>query len=290
MRVLLTIPHFYKPSADAPYGSRDQNHAKRVACLTACINSLRVTFGGEQGLLLDQGRILRRTNRALACDVDIVVCTTGNDDLLARLNVPSGSFRHHRTDAQPDLLGFECHAVLRDNLGRYDHYGYLEDDILISDPLLFIKQDWFRSQAGNDSVLQPNRFEGSAKASIGKLYLDCNLIDSGISPRYQDRSDRPRLEYSLMGRNFVFQRVDNPHSGCFFLSAEQMACWAARPYFLDRDCGFWGPLESAATLGIMRTFRLYKPARECAAFLEVRHLDNRYLENRWSASSCTIQD
>ncbi|HEU5118961.1 MAG TPA: hypothetical protein VFT74_20390 [Isosphaeraceae bacterium] len=37
------------------------------------------------------------------------------------------------------------------------------------------------------------------------------------------------------------------------------------------------PLESAATLGIIRTFRTYKPARECAGFLEVRHLDKRVI-------------
>ena len=30
----------------------------------------------------------------------------------------------------------------------------------------------------------------------------------------------------------------------------------------------------------MRTFRIYKPARENAGFLEIRHLDNRYLGGR----------
>jgi hypothetical protein len=50
-----------------------------------------------------------------------------------------------------------------------------------------------------------------------------------------------------------------------------MAYWAAQPHFLDRDTGFIGPLESAATLGIMRTFRVYKPAVENASFLEIEH-------------------
>jgi hypothetical protein len=42
----------------------------------------------------------------------------------------------------------------------------------------------------------------------------------------------------------------------------------ARLDFFDRDTSFIGPLESAATLGIMRAFRIYKPAPEHAAFLE----------------------
>jgi hypothetical protein len=56
-----------------------------------------------------------------------------------------------------------------------------------------------------------------------------------------------------------------------------MAHWAAQPYFLDRDTGFIGPLESAATLGIMRTFRVYKPANENANFLEIEHYGNGYI-------------
>ncbi|HVW37506.1 MAG TPA: hypothetical protein VHB99_09375, partial [Pirellulales bacterium] len=69
----------------------------------------------------------------------------------------------------------------------------------------------------------------------------------------------------------------NPHSGCYFLSAAQMAHWAAQPFFLDRDTSFVGPLESAATLGILRAFKIYKPAREQAAFLEIQHHGAQFL-------------
>ena len=44
---------------------------------------------------------------------------------------------------------------------------------------------------------------------------------------------------------------------------------------------FGGPLESAATLGVIRHFRAYKPARENAGFLEIEHLDPRYLGRRF---------
>ena len=58
-----------------------------------------------------------------------------------------------------------------------------------------------------------------------------------------------------------------------------MESWASKPYFLDRDISFAGPLESAATLGIMKTFRVYKPAPASAGFFEIRHANARYLGN-----------
>jgi hypothetical protein len=56
-----------------------------------------------------------------------------------------------------------------------------------------------------------------------------------------------------------------------------MEKWASSPGFLDGDCSFAGPLESAASLGIMKTFRIYKGSYTNARFHEIRHLHNRYL-------------
>ncbi|NEP47205.1 MAG: calcium-binding protein, partial [Okeania sp. SIO2H7] len=75
----------------------------------------------------------------------------------------------------------------------------------------------------------------------------------------------------------TFQRTLNPHAGCYFLNAEQMKQWASKPYFLDRDTNFIGPLESAATLGIMKTFRIYKTAGPDASFLEIQHFGTTFL-------------
>ena len=136
---------------------------------------------------------------------------------------------------------------------------------------------WFNRMAGDEAALQPNRFELAIGQNWHKLYIDGNLKQPEISERLQDVSDRPVLSGEALGAEFRFERVNNPHSGCFFLNARQMAHWAAQPGFLVREAAFAGPLESAATLGLMRHFRVYKPARENAGFLEVRHLDNRYL-------------
>ena len=50
----------------------------------------------------------------------------------------------------------------------------------------------------------------------------------------------------------------------------------AQQHFDERDCSFIGPLESAATLGALKTFPIYKPFARDAGWLEIQHLDQRF--------------
>lgn len=273
MRILVTIPHYYAPDGQAQHGSLASGAARRLTCFLACLSRLHETLGGWQRLTHSahpHGGI--EANQDLRHDVDIVVCTTGGRHLVDRL--PPGLCRHHESEAEARLLGYECHAVLRDALGRYDWYCFLEDDLLLTDPLFFPKVSWFLGVAGDDAVLLPNRFERDVAR---KLYVD-GALRRPVSAEFQDRGDRPVIEAEAFGQPLAFVRVDNPHSGCFFLTEAQMRQWSTRPWFLDRSTAFWGPLESAATLGLMRTFRVYKPARRNAGFLELLHGDNRNLQ------------
>ena len=277
MRILFTIPHYYNPHGGGAYGSLRPDPQPRAAALGNAIFGLHSTFGKKQGLLL---KPVVQSNGSHSAEIEVVVCTVGENHLLKKLRLPPGAYRHHPTNASPMFLGFECHAVLRDALGNYDYYAFLEDDILIADPLFFDKLQWFNTLAGDEAVLQPNRFEVAMGQSWHKLYVDGDLRDRSISERLQDVTDRPQMEGQVLGKTLRFERVNNPHSGCFFLNERQMRHWTGCPEFLNRDPSFAGPLESAATLGIMHFFRAYKPARDNAGFLEVRHLDNRYLGAR----------
>jgi hypothetical protein len=156
-------------------------------------------------------------------------------------------------------LGFECHAVLRERRGQCDYYGYLEDDLILHDPWFFAKMVWFNKSVGDDCLLQPNRYESSPLGTAQKLYVDGNL-GPDVTARFQNIQEQPEIVGSVLETPIRFLRVLNPHSGCFFLNPAQMEHWLEQPYFLDRDASFVGPLESAATLGIMRTFRVFKPA------------------------------
>lgn len=280
MRALFTIPHYYDPQGNRFYGSLGTDARRRSAAVAATILGLYQTFDRRQGLLDGPARCVHPTNTREPIEVSVVVCTTRGMHLLERLKGFDGLFVHRETSAEPPYLGFECHAVLREALGRFDWYCFLEDDLLVTDPLFFAKLAWFNRLAGDEALLAPNRYEVAPGQPLHKLYIDGNMADPTISPRFQDANDRPAIEAEALGMKLRFQRVNNPHSGAFFLNARQMAHWASRPYFLDRDAGFADPMASAATLGVMRTFRLYKPARKNADFLEIRHLSNRYLGAR----------
>jgi len=126
-------------------------------------------------------------------------------------------------------------------------------------------------------VLQPNRYEVAEGRMLEKLYVDGNMPDYWIKP-HVDLSQFKDICLDYLDTGICFHISPNPHSGCFFLNREQFETWAKKPYFLDRDSSLIGPLESAATLGILKTFKLYKTSPEYADFFEVLHGDNRYLE------------
>jgi hypothetical protein len=283
MRILVAIPHYFNTEGDSSgavnHGSLSQHPTTRVEALSACISALRQLFGSPQ-VMIDIANLqgVPVNQRFVASKLDIVVCTTRGRHVLPRLSIPPGSFLHRPTDAEPLLLGFECHAALHERIGDYDYYCYLEDDLVVTDPWLFAKLSWFRDQVGSESVLLPNRFEVARGGVAWKAYLDGDLAPEVVAP-FQDRSEWPELRASFLGVDARFVRPLNPHSGCFFLGLDQMRRWVFRPDFLDRDCGFIGPLESAASLGVMRAFRIYKPAPEVASFLEIAHFGTGFIDN-----------
>ena len=220
-------------------------------------------------------------NAALTTALDVIVCTTRQRHLLGHLALPPGSLQHHATHAEPLLLGIECQSVLRDCLGGYDFYGFMEDDLIARDPWMFRKLAWFCASFGDaGTVCKPN------KASRSGLWVLCpRSTSTARCPRrprlpFQDIREEPNSflrvsSYAPVG--FLASAPGNPHAGCYFLNARQMEHWSRQGHFLDRDTSFIGPLESAASLGIMRTFRVYKPQRGNASFLEIEHFGSEFL-------------
>jgi hypothetical protein len=281
MRVLIAIPHVFDPQGTVAgrrtYGSIADAPSVRAEALGRAIHALHQHFGSAQCILqVGEGRT-RTANEPLRGDVHVVVCTTGGRHVIPNLPVDPAFFHHQETEADPPLVGFECHRALGDRFGDYDWYGYLEDDLIVHDPWLFAKLAWFQSHIGPESLLLPNRFESGTRPLVTKAYLDGDLAEEVTAP-WQNVGDVPELSSTVLGRTITFRRPLNPHSGCFFLSAAQMGNWLRQPHFLDRDTSFVGPLESAATLGVMRTFRIYKPGRDNASFLEIEHFGSRFLD------------
>jgi hypothetical protein len=281
MRVLFTIPHYFhhgegNSGKATSHDSRGGNPLPRLQALTECLAALHRLQ--RPAFVLDH---VQRGAYAMASAtptaVDVVLCTTMGRHLLDRLGAPTSAYAHNATTAEPMLLGFACQELLRDRLGDYDYYCYLEDDLIVHDPWLFYKLAWFNSHAGEDKLLQPNRFEAGLGHLVAKLYIDGPLEERVTAP-FQNIHDSPPLAGEALGQQLEFRRTLNPHAGCYFLHARQMEHWAQQPHFADRDTRFIGSLETAATLGIMRTFKVYRPAPANADFLEIQHFGTRYLD------------
>lgn len=277
LRVLLTMAHYYRPSENGSYGSLRDKRAARLSAVRAAIAGWRQLFSAKQyvpSLARPEERV---ANQDLQLDLEVVVCTHGDDHLLDELDLPAGSWRCARRGSHPMELGYECQAVLREQLGRYDYYCYQEDDLILHDPLWFQKLAWFRQLAGDECLLQPHRYEISTGQGFRKAYIDGDLPLDKTLP-YQDIGDRWQLSFDVLGQGIRFIRPKNPHAGCYFLTARQFEQWSRQPYFLDRERSFYSHLESAATLGIMRTFRVYKPAPDHAGFFEIEHAGSAWTE------------
>lgn len=281
MRILVTIPHYFGPTQQAfekaAYGSTGSNAPVRIAALRAVITALHQHFNSQAVMYSDIGRaVLRPTDGGRVFKLDIVVVTTSGRHLLDELGLPDGLFVHREVAVDPMTLGFACHEVLAENQGRYDYYCFMEDDLVITDQSFFDKLNWFNEKFGADGVLFPNRYETSINAPCKKLYIDRAMLEE-LPELSASPDDCGFIHGTFLARTLVLKRPSNPHSGCFFLNEAQFRTWRDRPYFLDRDVGFVGPLESAATLGVMRTFKIYKPWDAWPGFLEIHHLCNRYL-------------
>jgi hypothetical protein len=213
-----------------------------------------------------------RTNQAVSSSVDVVVCTQGNNHVLNELQIDKCYFKHQSLEIDPLYIGFQCRNILKDNLGLYDYYCYLEDDLILHDPFYIHKIDWFSKSVNPLAVLQPNRFERSLNQSADKCYIDAQRLElSGVITT---------INANYWGIDLSFTSPPyTPHSGCYFLNHEQMEYWASQPYFYDLDTSYIGPLESAATQGILRTFALYKPTMNNACFLEIEHFGDGYLSS-----------
>ena len=275
MRFLFAILHYFDSDGVGYHGSTGPDPRQRQAALAGCIGALHGLFAGP-AVEMDWGERRFLSANAPRHHVDVVVLTAAGRHALEGVRLPAGLYHHREVNCPPLELGHAARAFLADRLGAYDWYGFLEDDLRLHDPWFFTKLAWFIGEAGADKVLLPNRFEMSVAWRTRKVYAD-----GGLSPRHSGpwRNDRgpETLNGRVLGRTVSFRRASNPHAGCWFLTRKQMEQFASAPHFMDKDSTFIGPLESAATLALMRSFSIYKPALDCADFLEIEHQDDRFM-------------
>lgn len=279
MKLLFVLPHYFAAD-DTPAGSHGSSNVsardRRAAIVRQTIACLHQTFGPGQAFLQIADREIVAANQTVKHDIHVVAVTWGDNHLLDDAT-DRDDVEFVRVDGDPMELGFAAHDVLRDRAGEYDFLGYMEDDLWIRDPAWFQKLTWFNENTDQASLLLPNRYElRQGAGAVRKLYVDGDLA-LRVTSSFQNLAAQPHWDGRVMGQPVRWTRTPNPHSGCFFLNASQAERWIDQPHFGDRDRSFVGPLESAATLSIAKTFRIYKPAVEHASFLELEHADRRFI-------------
>ena len=172
-----------------------------------------------------------------------------------------------RIVADPMFLGFEAQGEFVDRLEDFDWFLYLEDDLILGDGLLLEKLAFFNRGAPPEALLLPHRYEFW---NGRKTYID-------LSSKAKLDFEWNRLTViETMG--WKFAEFDNPHSGWYCLSREQLGRWLDTGRHWYGLCSYYGPRESAATGCLAEAFRLYKPHPENMSYLEIRHLDTKYAE------------
>ncbi|MDX2085320.1 MAG: calcium-binding protein [Candidatus Melainabacteria bacterium] len=270
MKILITMAHFYRFQPGAGYGSSHASAKRRIQSLAQAILAFHQHFGPHQAELNHAQRLANPVNQAHQHEIKIVIWTDGKHHLLDQLPLSQNLYEHRIWHGDPKALGFACQGFLGECAGDYDYYGFIEDDLVIQDAWFFEKLRRFNALVAPDTLLQPNRFELSSQGPVYKFYIDGPLHERASEP-FQNRQEKTHLQAKIMGQPLQFYRPSNPHAGCYFLNQAQLRHWMAHPVFLQQAPVFIGPLETAATMGIMRAFRVYKPHPSNAHFLELLH-------------------
>jgi hypothetical protein len=275
MRIQVAVAHYFK-QGDGRHGSLGRDPAPRVAALRLLLLQLHRLFGPGAGVLNHRQRRVDRVHDGPE-ELCIRLCVCGDAHVLGQLRDLASGFEVVQCQpSDPRLLGFACHRVLQQQHEQFDYSCYLEDDILITDADFFLKLQLFNHSFGNDYLLMPNRLETSEDLQhLRRFYIDGDY--NPAATEQWRRSGGAHLSLSHLGSAVRFEQPSNLHAGCFFLNREQAAHYFSGPHWHTIDTSFHGPLESAATLGMLKSFQLMKPALQNGRFLTVEHAGRNFM-------------
>ncbi len=280
-RALLVIAHYFREETGGQYSSTSGEHrAQRRTAIERTLLAWRSLFSPCRYL---HWRNRRYEVRRGSTRLDIMVIVHQDNHLLDEQMLARYQVRPQRVDTEsPRMLPFGAHKLIKLNAEAYDWFIYSEDDLLPHDPSMLQKQALFQQRFGMHRLLQPNRYEISGENRLPKTYVDGDLAAHQTRALWSHvREDQPDLGMTTDLGEVRFSRARNPHAGCFMLSRAQAMHWVRQPHFLDLDCSFVSPLESAGSLSLLKTFSLYK-ASSPLAYLELEHQDRKFSSYPWT--------
>jgi hypothetical protein len=274
VKILLAIPHFFRPAPESINASTNAaRREERHQVVRRSISYWRGHF--TRPAVLNVGR--KHYEHLEMDQLEIVALTSGDDHLLdPEFCRAAGVLRRNIHTDDPRLIGFGARRLFAAARDQFDLFVYAEDDLLPRDGGLLRKIAGFTETFGPRRLAMPNRYEWNGRGPSLKTYLDGDLRPGLIEARIAAIPDEPWLRQPFASSPILFRRALNPHAGFYALTREQLLFWIDQPHFADVDCSFVAPLESAATLGVLKTFAIYKPHGQDMGWIEIEHQDRRY--------------
>ncbi len=277
MKALVVIAHYFKPEPNALHASLSEKlrDARRTA-LEATVSGWMAHI--HEAAILNIAHKKFTISPSQCSQLDIAILVNENNHLITKefQEACQPQIVSVRLD-NPRFLPFAAHKLIAERKRDYDWFVYTEDDLVMRDSWFFRKQSAFRQLFGNSRVLQPHRYELNLRGPRIKTYIDGDLRPGFIRPFLELHPERENyLVHETALGTLRYERALNPHSGFFCLSADQVETWSASKHFMDMDCSFVSPLESAATLAILKSFSIYKVSAPDQGYFEVQHFDRRF--------------
>lgn len=289
LKVRVVIPHYCSENGDKNgYGStRPGMRDKRIVALGRTLGALRalVSRPGSNDFIFNHSssngnisglpKLEGLPGQCRPVDLNVVVCVSGDAWLEAALLAFARTVSVARFDLdEPRDLGLAARDLLLAAEPIADLSIYLEDDLVINDSLFFEKQWWFLNHANNQATLMPNRYEldFDDDGVSRRLFVD-GSIDEPASTMFPWSPLENAAQGIFQDEHVCFDLANNPHSGCFVLSTEQVRRLRKQGVPPQQ----WvGPLETAATMTPAHCFPVYKPSWRYRDFLTIEHAHHSF--------------
>ena len=276
MKVLLAIPHVFAPKEGSLYSSQTEakRGLKQEALLKATIGNLN-RHRQQHWIHASLGEGKQVVNRKLLIPNGI--------ELTIRLFTPPEASLAETLPKDPDLelidpgvsdythVPLVAARHLLEHSQDSDLVGYMEDDLLLSDPEFFSKILYLDRFSDGRYAFLPHRCEHIP--GRGDVILSGDP-DGGRADLFWDTGEILTIPWPLGEKRFY--RATNPHSGCFFLSRRQAEIvktfWTKKNWISKWTLS--GPLEQAGSGILLPVLRVMKPVVEHYRYLTVRHQDN----------------
>ncbi len=286
MRVFVAIAHYFNNDEERQaIRELDMGSGRwplpRIAALNAEIVALHRYFG-PNAFSTNRNEAAQFKSRSSNV-LDIVIVTVHDKNVLEWIGIEPPTIAVEYFDGDPLMLGFEAQRLMRERAGAYDIYGYMEDDLVITDPAFLDKISWFADTFGETSLLMPQRYEMSSSGTLAKVAFSPQLSKSSREFLFRG-NPQAVLSAAWHGREQNFRIPMNPHAGCYFVTQTQLQKWLRSESFYDRDTSWIDPLVSAATYAPGKLFNIYVSAEPDPWFLDIEHFGVRYAAQALSAT------